>query len=288
MAAALVILWWSLRRLWQARPTRAGPVDVVEISVAVAVLALFAHSAVDFDWSHPAILVEVALLAAAVGPTGQPNRSRGRAATALIALVATLGVLLPALHQWQQSQPDIRNSNDHELDKASATFGNYRSAWLVLSYYAHADRPLSTAEAARALDLTAGVASVDLHLALLRDAVGASKGLYPDAVARARASLRPIGGALPPYVPDFALVLSSAGETEAAREVLSRDIAVQVARGRAAPNLRIELLQWAQTLGRGSGYACLLNEVRPILKSRYTSDLPPTTASCPRHDQGSG
>jgi hypothetical protein len=282
LGAVLIALWWGLRRLLSGIRTRAGPIDVLDCSIAVALLALLAHSAVDFDWSHPSILVEVGLLAAAVAPTALPTRGRRTSVVALAAMGGALITLVPALHQWQLSQPNLRYANDHELDVASAPFGNFRPAQAVLRAYVYQDRPLSVQDAARALALTADEAKVDIHDALLRDAVGAGTGLSPDAVAEARATLDRIGGILPPYVPDFALVLSSAGETQAAQDVLSDHIAAQAATGSAAPNLSDELVQWARTLGTGAGYACQLRSAGPLLSDAQRTALPTPTASCPR------
>lgn len=286
LAAALVVLWWGLRRLWVSVFARPGPDELIEACVAVALLALLAHSAVDFDWSHPSILVEVGVLSAVVAPDGR-WRSRLRvSAVAVVALCGTLVVLLPALHQWQQNQPIHTYSTDRLLDTADATFGDYRPAEAVLRDYTHGRRSLTVAEAARALALTSSEAKVDLHVALLRDAVGASKALYPDAVARARATLDANGGLSPAFVPDLALVLSSAGEADAAANLLSSDIAAQVAAGAAAPNLTVELQQWALTLGTDGRYACEVERATPLLGT--ADGLPKPTAPCARHDQGHG
>ncbi len=286
LAAAAVVLWWGLRRMWMAVFARPGPGQVLEVCAALALLALFAHSAVDFDWSHPSILVEVALLGAMVAPVGERRRHARVSAGALAALCAVAAVLVPALHQWQQNQPNYRYSTDRLLHAADATFGDYRPAVAVLRDYTHGRRPLTDAQAARALALTSSQATVDLHVALLRDAVGASMGLYPDAVARARETLRAHGGLSPAFVPDLALVMSSAGERDAAAGLLSDDIAAQVAAGAAAPNLSAELSQWALTLGTGGRYACEVDRATPLLGT--AEGLPAPTAPCPRHDQGHG
>jgi O-antigen ligase len=286
IGAVFGVLWWALRRLWSITRARPGPDELIVLSVAAAALGMLAHSAVDFDWSHPSILVEVALLAAVAAPATRPTRTRRRSIAAFAVLGAALVVMLPALHQWQQAQPNLTNSTDHELAVASATFGNFRPAETILYAYVRGERPLSTEQAARALELTADEAAVDIHNALLRYAVGASTGLIPDAVARARATLDRIGGVFPPYVPDFALVLSSAGDKSGARAVLARHIDAQVASGDAAPNLRGELLQWARTLGTGADYACRVVSVRPLLSAADISRLPLPTSRCPDQDQG--
>jgi hypothetical protein len=286
LGSVLVALWWALRRLWISVLVRPGPGDLPEVCVTVALLGLLAHSAVDFDWSHPSILVEVAVLCAVVAPA-ERWRSRPRvSAAAVVVLCGTLVAMLPALHQWQKNQPNHSYSTDRLLDTAAATFGDYRPAQAVLSDYAHGRRPLTVVEAARALALTSSQATVDLHVALLRDAVGASKGLYPDAVARARATLQAVGGLSPAYVPDLALVLTSAGEADMAAKLLSDDIAAQVRRNAAAPNLTVELQQWALTLGTGRRYACELARATPLLET--ANGLPMPTAPCLRHDQGHG
>lgn len=286
LLAAAAIIWWGLRRLLRALRARPDPHDALEICIALALLALMAHSAVDFDWSHPSILIEVVLLAAATAPARAAARARFATGVALACLAGVLVVHIPALHEWQQNQPDLRYSTNHLLGEASQTFGNYRPAEVVLFDYARGGRPLSAAQAARALQLTASQAAVDLHLALLRDAVGAKAGLMPDAVSRARLTLGAVGGVVPAYLPDFALVLSSAGEASAAQHLLSGDIAAQVSRGLAAPNLLVELQQWAEQFGTGSSYACIRGTAAPILTADQLAGLPKPTASCEVHDQG--
>jgi O-Antigen ligase len=290
LIAVVVVLLWAWRPVSGAlRRWKNGSEDVAQMSIAVALLAAFAHSAVDFDWSHPAILVEVALLAACLAPIAAPARVRRPAvsAVALVALGGVLAVSIPALHQWQIDQPDDHHSTGHLLNDAGGTFGDYRPAQAVLVGIVDNDRAASVAQAERALRLTSREAGVDINLALLREAVGAQEGVDPAAVAQARATLLHVHGSTALYVPDLASVLSSAGQLTAARRVLSRDIADQVTRGAAAADLQGELVQWADTLGRGASYACELRLATPLLPSG-TTGLPQPVTSCPGGDKGAG
>jgi hypothetical protein len=292
LLAVAIVLAWALRRVWAAMRRRGegqGP-DIVQLCAGIALLGGLAHSAVDFDWSHPSILVEAALLAACVAPIArtQPRGGRIHLRLPAIAVLATvLVVLLPALHEWQADQPNLLRSTDSLLAESNGTFGDYRGAAAVLNDAAHGGRDITSAQAALALASTSNEARVDLHLALLRDAIGAQAGLISDAATDAQRQLRQVDGSIAPYVPDLALVEVDVGETAAARQLLETDIATQEAHGRAAPDLNGEIALWAQRLGTGGVYACEYDTARQLLKETGVStDLPKPSSACRAADQG--
>jgi hypothetical protein len=293
VVATVVVAWWALRGSTRALLSRDSQGSApVTAAVSLALLAALAHSGVDFDWSHPALMVEAGLLAACVAPpigvavghrfTAMPAARRVASFGVFGVLLAVLAVMVPALHQWQRGQPNLRLSTSELLGRSDATFGDYRPAKALLSSYVDGERQLTTDQVQRALDLTADDARVDLHLALLRDAVGARTGLLPGASVDAYRLVGLVHGSTAPYVPDLALVLSESGDESSARALLARDIAAQVARGSPSPDLESELSQWARTLGTGAGYACQLRSAMPLLADTQRSDLPTPTASCRR------
>lgn len=284
LVAVATVAWWALRRfLTLARKRRSGGVDPVELAIVLALLAGMAHSAVDFDWSHPALLVQAALLAACVAPAGPGRSSAGRrwcAAGAALALTGVLIAILPALHQWQRDQPNDTHTTASLLADASATFGDYRPAAALVSMANSRTRVLTPLEAAEALRLTANEASVDPGLSLARDELGARMGLLPGAASAAEREVARLSGGATVYDADLAAVLGSAGELDTARRLLAADIARQANAGEASPDLSQELGVWASTLGRGRGYACQIALIRPLLGSWRTAGLPRPSASC--------
>jgi hypothetical protein len=297
LAAALIVLSWALRPLWaivRRRPEASR--DAVLLTCAIALLAGFAHSAVDFDWSHASVLVEAALLAACVAPVAVFKTERRTGVSryvgygALLALGGVLAVSIPALHEWQVNKPSTLHSNDTLLADGAGPFGNYRPADTVLYGYIYSQRPLTQAQASKALAQTASEAKVDLHLALLRDAVGAETGLIPDAVADARRELQThVQGSTAPYAQDLVSVLFAAGQDQGAQDLLTSDIRAQVQQGSASPTLVTEIEIWAQRLGSGPAYACEYKAARPLLQALGQAGQPPKpTAACPASDQGAG
>jgi hypothetical protein len=285
LLSALVVLSWAFRRIRRlAGDLRSGPADTLAVAFVVALLAAFAHSAVDFDWSHPSILVETALLAVCIAPPvavgGRPRAAQVLTAGAAGLLVAALAVCVPALHQWQRDQPSVTASTGELLDAASAPFGDFRPARLLLETVASGRRAIGPAQAARALSLTAAAARVDVQLELYRDQVGASAGVLPGAAMAARATLARLPGGGAQYVAQEAAVFLAAGEASAAKRLLADDIAGQERMAVAQPDLFEELQLWASAFGRGSGYACELDAVAQLPGGVAVSALPPPTARC--------
>lgn len=295
LVAVMVVVLWAFRRfLSLLRRLRGRQVDVTELSVVLALLGALAHSAVDFDWSHPSILVEAALLAACVAPgvrrpdAAHPRRWRNAVTGAsVVALGGLLVMCVPALHQWQLDEPSGLDSTASLLADARAPFGDYRPADIVLLGYVGQVRSATPAQVSSALRLTAADAAVDIHLALLRDAAAAQIGTLPDAISVARAEMAQVDGSIAPYVPDLARVMIAAGDLGSARGLLRGDLQSQIAARALAPDAGYELETWAARLGRGAGYACLVQGISSVGGSDAVSSLPASTRACRRHlDQG--
>lgn len=286
--AVLIVMFWALRRAWILVAHGPGRVDEVLTGIiGVALLAAYAHSAVDFDWSHPGILVEIALLAACVAPERNSTRPSRRvqvlSGVGLFALLGVLGILVPALHRWQLDQPSSLTAPSALIADAQSVFGDYRPARQVLIDKSLDRQPVSDAQVADALALTRRESSVDLHLALLREAAAAQIGRDPNAVARANAILRNVHGSLAPYVPDLATVMIAAGDDAAARSTLRADLTAQERSGVPSPDFQSEIALWATQLGRGAGYACQLQAARRLPNATGLESLPRPQVNCPAH-----
>lgn len=285
LGGLVVLIGWALRRLWVLIAGRSRPPpDLLVVALTVAALAAFAHSAVDFDWSHPTVMVEAALLTACLAPayaaSARARRTGALTAAATIVVVGSLGVCAVALHQWQIDQPLSSRSPAALLAESNAPFGDFRPAEFLLTEVVSGERTASTAQISQALALTSHEASVDIHSALVRDAAAAQAGLDPAAVAQAQALLSRVDGSTAGYVPDLANVLLSAHQPARAQRVLRRDIASQVRAGSALPDLGQELTIWAQRIGRGAPYACEIKAVHG-LGATALSGLPPAVGTCP-------
>lgn len=283
LLVAALSAFWALRRFLALLFRRSGTEhDLLMLAFATAFLGGLAHSAVDFDWSHASIMVEAAVLAACLAPTTEPSVRRlgsyARGAS-LLALVGLLGVLGVALHQWQRNQLNLTRSTVTILSRSEQTFGDFRGPAGVLREIVGGSRSPSLEQERRLLALTSPEASVDLHLSLLRDAVGAKAGLMPDAVAKAEQTLRTVGApALGPYVVDLAHVEIAAGDKPALRATLQTEFARQAGLDTASPITALELDIWASELGKGSGYACQVDAFRRL--SGNVSTVPAPVGSC--------
>jgi hypothetical protein len=292
LAAVLVAVGWSLRRLWVliSRHTRAAAADFVLIAGAVALLGAFAHSAVDADWTYPAIMIESALVLACVAPartaaapggTHSSRRAAAVGASSVVALAGVLGVSTVALHQWQLSGSSQYRSPAALLAAGQAAFGDFRPIDRLLRGVVDGQVTIDRREAAQALAMTKDEAAIDLHLALRRFAVGAATGLIPDAAAQARELLQQVSGGSAPYVLDLATVELAAGERSAARTVLANDIAAQARARTATPLAPAELDLWAKAFGTGAQYACQLDRLSGLTGAPQPGQFPAATADCP-------
>jgi O-antigen ligase len=293
LLAVAVAGWCAARRFFTAAWSRGSPRSPVTAASAVVVLALMAHSAVDFDWSYPSILVELALLAACLprhtprtGDAGDGVKASlpkpPLAAVALVALAGGLVVSILSLHAWQRSARGINETlaASTRLAAADAVFGDFRPAQSVLQSALSMPAAVSDAQAQRALALTAAPARVDLHLWLLRDAVLAQRGQGARAVADAHRALSHVHGDPAPYTYDLARVLGQAGDRAGTTRLLEADLRGQVTRG-AAPSAPQELILLAQ-VASPSDYACLYAALTSTLPpgSSWSSPVPTPAATC--------
>jgi O-antigen ligase len=285
--------WRAVRRFFSAAWSRGSPGSPFNAAAAVAVLALMVHSAVDFDWSHPSILVELAVLAACLprrdsppAPvTGAKVASRWRrpvAATAFAAIIGALVVSVLSLHAWQRTERGINATlpASTRLAAADAALGDFRPAQSVLQTALDKAASVSDAQARQALTLTARPAHVDLHLWLLRDAVLAQRGQGAHAVADAHQALAHVHGDPAPYTYDLARVLEQAGDKAGTTRLLESDLRGQVTGG-AAPSAPQELILLAQ-VASPSDYACLYMALTSTLPagSSWSSPVPTPAATC--------
>jgi O-antigen ligase len=278
-----VCAWWALRLALPGVTRRASRAEPVQVATAIAILGAMAHSAVDFDWSHPTILVELAIMAAVIAP--QQVRRRGQllryvAAASLVGLLVGMAVTVAALHQWQRDKPDVGESPPTMLSLSAAPFGDYRPAAALLSNAATGRSTPTQAQLRKALTLTARESHVDIQLQFLRLATQARLGDGPQAVAATRQLLHDVRGTGASYLPEVASVLAGAGVEAAARSDLMADLAQQRAADGSTSALLADLQLWARDLGTGAPYACQLRSARVALTGAQISTLPGPRATC--------
>ncbi|HVT21285.1 MAG TPA: O-antigen ligase family protein [Mycobacteriales bacterium] len=180
LAAVALLAFSALRNLGLGLGSRrrGQPADVLAAATAVALLAAFAHSAVDADWTYPAILVEAALLGACVAPW-QPAAG-GFKRTAVSAWLCVVGVLLAdifALHQWQLDGKLAGQPPATLLARSSAVFGDYRPADWLLREVVNRRVTITRQQAEEALSLTRDAAKVNQYVALRRAEVRTIAGI---------------------------------------------------------------------------------------------------------------
>jgi hypothetical protein len=94
LVAAAIISWWVLRGLWVA--VRRWDFGVNAFVLPLVLGAMLMHSAVDFDWSYPADLMLVAVLAGMVAGrrwSTMPRQADGRRWLMVATVVAGIGLL---------------------------------------------------------------------------------------------------------------------------------------------------------------------------------------------------
>jgi O-antigen ligase len=280
-----VAAYWAIARALPAVLRRDAERDLVQVATAVALLGAMAHSAVDFDWSHPSLLVEFGFMAAVVAPVRAARAGRARRSIATISLVAlVVGMLLTVLglHQWQRDRPVSSATPAQLLSQSSARFGDYRAAAALLSSAAAGQSNPDNVQLERALALTAKESKVDVQLALLRLATAAKLGHSRQALSGTRQLLHDVRATGASYVPEVAAVLASAGRRGAARTALAADIN-RLESQPAGPSLQADLQVWARYLGTANPYACELTSVRGLLTGSQIRSLPSPDGPCATH-----
>lgn len=290
-----VIAFWALRRFLSLIRSRSGSPDrSVTLALSVALLGAFAHSVVDYDWSDPATMAEVALIAACLAPAIS-GKAAGRVfprsglrrltVVAVVVLIGSLAVCVPALHQWRRDDTPTGRAPTSQsatalLAAADAPFGDARPAETLLQGVSAGTLDASTAQVAEALRLTGRQSQIDLNLALLRDIIGARFHLTPDGVAVAEHVLQGARGNRLPYVIDWGASSPVAAQRAVTKSVLQADIGAQVAAGSASPRLASEIRLWAQAFGRGPSYGCELASAGQMLPIATARALPRPRATC--------
>ncbi len=250
----------GLARVGRRAVTRtAAPVAPEHWLAVGAVLSaggLLAHSAVDFDWSHPAdlamtgIVIALALSLLHREPTGG-RRHRAAFATALVSLlVASSGAALAWDHVGSaliaaERAPD-RVTRVAQLEAlAGQRLSDYRVDLELLRWALPKASGQSLAGSPTALRAalrrTARLASQDRHLSLLRARVLALLGDTGAAIAAADVVVVDVGRFVPPYADELAHVYTEAGRSGRARAIEAPLIGQHGGPGDGWP--RVQLLQ---------------------------------------------
>jgi hypothetical protein len=129
LSAVGIILFWALRRFLELLRARGRPAeDSVQVACTVALLAVLAHSAVDYDWTFPSLMIEAALVASCIAPAaGRRAREWLRyervVSLALLVVTVALAVCVPALYQRRADQPNLFQAKLISLDSAGGQAG---------------------------------------------------------------------------------------------------------------------------------------------------------------------
>lgn len=238
-----------VRRLVRAS-RRPGEADDIAAVAAVAALALMAHSALDFDWSYPALLsmtgVVIALGLARQDPApaavdGPAQRGRLGApvvgalylALCLFAVVAARSsdAAVHALDQRHRAPTPAAQAA--ALMAADGALSGYRLDASILDMTALAAATggpeVAVATVEHALRATSEAASVDRRLGLRRAWAMLVLGRPGQAAVTARQVLASVGPAHGQYAADVARVLSATGDTDGARRLLMAEIGPELA-----------------------------------------------------------
>ena len=245
-ACCAAALWLALRCLVGAG--RAGTVEPVRAAAAVAVLVALAHSALDFDWSHPSLLVQAAVLVALLvpatteRPSARPAVGRVVAGVTLLLLVADLGVSAAAARTLlglrvtdvgvAQRADALRAAGEQPL--AGPTPAR-RVLSLALTDVSGQPLRIPVADAGWAVRVTARLAAVDPALAVQRARVALHLGDVGPADAVLAAHLAAAAGH-PGFAASLAALLGDLHRAPQARALLLPQLAQSL--GHGAPTAR--------------------------------------------------
>ena len=225
----------------------------VAVGVPLAAGGLLAHTAVDFDWSHPANLaMTAALLGVGAGllPGRRPRRAftRGLAGAGLVGLLVTAGLTATAWDRVGASLAAAQRAPDREhrlalLADSSVSDVRVDQELLRAAFFAPGATPPAgdAASLRRALERTRRLATQDRHLALLRAGVQALLGDSNDALAEAASLRRAVGRYVPPYADELARVYAYSGRLDEVRHLQAPLIRQQTGPGDGWP--RVLLLE---------------------------------------------
>ncbi|GAC1323661.1 MAG: hypothetical protein NVSMB13_03890 [Mycobacteriales bacterium] len=299
LALVLAVAGGLLRRL-AAVPRQTLDPGALGFGVPVAALALMAHSAVDFDWSRPALLSMTALVAV-VGLAGGSDSSvtspgsrwgrLGAAGGCAIVLV----IAITAAYAWDGSSAALARPYRQQTPAAAAELliagagplSDYRLAARVLDLAtAKTPMPESVVPPAlvrRAIGATAAAAVVDRRVALRRAQALAQLGQRDDAVVLARTVLSSVGPAHGPYAADVARVLAAAGDLPGARRLLLSELRADLAPAGGGPGLWTHTAALLEIEGRSDD----LSRCAYTAASRL-QPVPPNLAASGQNDSPAG
>lgn len=202
-AVTAPLVWCSLVALWRRRTGTRGT-DVAAVAAPVGVGVLLLHSAIDFDWAYPSLLLLLAILAALVPLT--PRRPRGARPGHTLAAALVVGLLLVSI---PLSVRDVTlRAPAGFLPSASACRAQLGSAL--------------PADVRHGLACTAELAEADPVLAMQRALARARLGQHTRALREARAAVTTWGERRAMLRAMYAQVLAAVGDPAAAREELRR------------------------------------------------------------------
>jgi O-antigen ligase len=226
----------ALRRSRMRLTAEAG----VTLAAAVAALGLFAHSAVDFDWSYPGLFAMTGVVAAIAAANRDPGRRTSSAlrrtsvvGVAVLAVVALVSGV--ALRSWARTDRVAHNgaaasgqTPQQLIARSAAAFGDYRPAAAVLRQ-ADQGQAVPNELLRTAWRRTASAAAVDPLLAALRARALVLLGRRIEAERAVGELLAALGPANRAGVAgDLAVSLHLMGDDAAAQHVLGPVLATDV------------------------------------------------------------
>jgi O-antigen ligase len=275
------VLVAGLRLLLSAR--RQPAERWLRIALPVALLGSAAHSAVDFDWSHPSDLVLTALLAGLVLSFRPVTASRWRRLPAVLVTLLVPVFVVAAWH-WDDTKLDIARVHAsaavraHDLrETGSQPVRDYRWASAVLVEGAGASGPVSghgvaPADLAWAVNRTAAVAPVAPDIQLLRARALVVLGRKAEAASLVDHVVTQMGrSGAGPVADQAAEVLAAVGRSDDARSLLAQFLVVGALDDHAGQHLNALL-----DVDRGR-----LTELDRCAYAAVRPDLRPTSASDP-------
>lgn len=242
-AATLAPFVLVARRLRQRRHVAAGegPVPAVGLAALVALGALALHSAMDFDWTYPALLALYAVLAGLVvgafGPSDETGTGAGeqdpRPRGPIVMAVAVLAVLLVALPASARSgivngpgvdAPGWSRVATAGLDVSDVprwARGAHECRQRLLAELEVPGRTADPAVLDEQLDCTAAAAEQSPSLVLIRARAQTRLGRGDEVAAEVAATVARHGTRIPALVVAEAALPHDAGDDAAAAEALT-------------------------------------------------------------------
>jgi O-antigen ligase len=228
----------------RALPQRGPLHSPWRAAAALGALALLGHSLVDFDWTFPVLAGLLAALAAGT-PGAKEVSARAWPGKAFV-LLLTVAVAFSAyaVHHQIDTTRDLARAaqlvSRGEPARAAA-LASPRDTWLLPNplawsavLAAGSGVPHATLE--RALTKTAGLGRLDPNVEFLRARTLVALGRAPAGLALGRQTLKRSAAGRPDLYADYAELLASAGQREAAVRLLSDAVARRAHAGFPLPD----------------------------------------------------